>query len=156
MKIDNRIHHDMIFWAVMQNIEINAQYLVAFPRQFSAFVAILCKQGPYFREQGDASKCKLLLCSVSVKINLHTKIEKKILTKTWFKPFPSLATALFFLIGVKRVLENVYFEISVKMCMLWLSRYFCYSMMAIWVESTGMGGDALTVRSRKLLTGLLC
>ena len=43
--------------------------------------------------------------------------------------------------GWNRARKHVYFEISVKMCVLWLPRYFRYSRMAIRVESTGTGGD---------------
>ena len=38
--------------------------------------------------------------------------------------------------------ENVNFEMkSLSVMMLWLSRYFRYSIQAIRVESTGTGGD---------------
>ena len=52
-------------------------------RGFSLLSAAqLGKQGPCFLEQGHASKRKVLQCLVSAKINMHTKTEKKMLTKT--------------------------------------------------------------------------
>ena len=43
--------------------------------------------------------------------------------------------------------RNMYFEIkSLSVCELWLSRYFRYKKVAIWIESTGMKAiEALTV-----------
>jgi len=45
------------------------------------FAAKRKKQDFYFLEQGEASKSSLLQCKESVKIALHTKTEKKLLTK---------------------------------------------------------------------------
>jgi len=53
----------------------------------------------------------------------HENREENVNKNVKSKPFPSPATAPKFLIGVKPALENVYFEISVKMCELWLLRY---------------------------------
>ena len=51
-------------------------------RGLSLISVTKCKKQDFcFLEQGEASKSSLLQCKESVKIALHTKTEKKILTK---------------------------------------------------------------------------
>jgi len=83
---------------------------------------------PCFLEQGDAGSSNILQYLDSVKIDLHIETEKKILTKREFKPFSSpTTTPKFYRRGTMH--ENVYFEIkSLSVMVLWLPRYFGYSI----------------------------
>jgi len=45
------------------------------------------------------------------------------------------------LIGVKPCTKSVILKSEIKVCVLWLSRYFCYSIETKRVEFTRTGGD---------------
>ena len=101
---------------------INATKLSHF-RGFSLiFVAQLLKQSPFWH----SSKSRVLQYSDSAKINLHTKTEKKMLTKMRNLNHSRPRQRCQNLIGMKPTQKCVYFEINGFMCVLIFSRCFHY------------------------------
>ena len=91
-------------------------------RDFALIPAKRCKKQVFcFLEQGEASKSILLQYNESVKITLHTKTEKKMLTKMWNQNYSrprqrrqkfdrdetSTFKIMFYEINEKRVCANV-------------------------------------------------
>ena len=128
-KIAATIQQYMQLARILQKMKSKYQIIACFCGFSWVSTAHLWKQGPCFLEQGHASKKRVLQCSISTKINLHTKIKKIMLTKTWKQNHsrPRQRRQKFYRSGTS-TLKCVFYEISEIMYVLMFPRYFRYSI----------------------------